>query len=214
MKYDLHIHSEFSSDGTMSPEEIVEYAKKRGLDGIAITDHNTVKGGLEAKKYETDDFEVIVGTEVMTERGEVTGLFLSREVAARDFRSVVADIKSQGGIVVIPHPFDRLRKSAFHPLAEDTEWIDAIEVFNARCVFFKDNEKAAMFAATHNLAVVAGSDAHYRNEVGIAGVITGTNGLRESVLTRNMEVFGKRTFLGNHVRTKLRKILRRVAQSG
>jgi len=207
MKYDLHIHSEFSSDGTLSLEEIVELAKKRGLDGIAITDHNTVKGGLEAKKYETDDFEIIIGAEVMTERGEVTGLFLSREVAARDFRSVVADIRSQGGIVVIPHPFDRLRKSAFHPLAKDAEWIDAIEVFNARCVFSKDNERAAVFAATHNLAVVAGSDAHYRNEVGIAGVITGANGLRESVLTRNMEVFGKRTFLGNHVRTKLRKIL-------
>jgi predicted metal-dependent phosphoesterase TrpH len=214
MRYDLHIHSEFSVDGTMSLKEIVELARKRGLGGIAITDHNTIKGGMEAKQYETDDFEIIIGSEVMTERGEVTGLFLSREVVARDFRSAVADIKSQGGIVVIPHPFDRLRKSAFHPRAEDSEWIDAIEVFNARCVFSGDNDRAAVFAAAHNLAIVAGSDAHYRNEVGIAGVITKAGNLQESILTRSLEIFGKRTFLGNHLRTKLRKIWGKAAQSG
>jgi predicted metal-dependent phosphoesterase TrpH len=198
----------------MGLKAIVQLARKRGLDGIAVTDHNTIKGGVEAKQYETDDLKIIIGSEIMTERGEVTGLFLTSEVVARDFRSVVADIKSQGGVVVIPHPFDRLRKSAFHPRAEDAEWIDAIEVFNARCVFPGDNRRATEFAAAHNLAVVAGSDAHYGNEVGIAGVTSEADDLRDAILTRNLEIFGKRTFLGNHVRTKLRKIWGKVAQSG
>jgi predicted metal-dependent phosphoesterase TrpH len=198
----------------MGLKAIVQLARKRGLDGIAVTDHNTIKGGVEAKQYETDDLKIIIGSEIMTERGEVTGLFLTREVVARDFRSVVADIKSQDGVVVIPHPFDRLRKSAFHPRAEDAELIDAIEVFNARCVFPGDNRRAAEFAAAHNLAVVAGSDAHYGNEVGIAGVTSEADDLRDAILTRNLEIFGKRTFPGNHVRTKLRKIWGKVAQSG
>lgn len=214
MRYDLHIHSEFSSDGTMSPGEIVQLARKRGLNGIAVTDHNTIKGGIETKRYETNDFQVIVGSEVMTEHGEITGLFLSREIEARDSRSVIADIKSQGGIIIIPHPFDHLRKSAFYPDAEDAEWIDAIEVFNSRTVFSGDNARAVEFAAAHNLATVAGSDAHYRNEVGTAGVITRTDDLREGIMTGDLEIFGKRTFLGNHLRTKLRKIWGRVAQSG
>jgi len=75
MKYDLHIHSKYSNDGVIEPYEIVKMAKKRGLDGIAITDHNMIKGGLETKKYETDDLKVIIGSEVLTEKGEITVFF-------------------------------------------------------------------------------------------------------------------------------------------
>lgn len=83
MKYDLHIHSKYSSDGILDPEKIVKIAIERGLNGIAITDHNTIKRGIKAKKYETEDFKVVVGSEIMTERGEITGLFLSEEIEFR-----------------------------------------------------------------------------------------------------------------------------------
>ena len=110
MKYDLHTHTKYSSDGILEPEKIVEIARRKGLSGIAITDHNTIKGSLKAKKYETDDFQVICGSEISTERGEVIGLFLSDEIQSESFLDVVDEIKEQDGVVVLPHPFDRYKK--------------------------------------------------------------------------------------------------------
>ncbi len=78
MKYDLHIHSKCSSDGVLEPSAVVKIAIKRGLSGIAVTDHNSIEGALEAKKYETQDFKVVVGSEIVTERGEITVLFFPR----------------------------------------------------------------------------------------------------------------------------------------
>lgn len=77
MRYDLHIHSKYSLDGLIEPEIIVKTAKNQGLSGIAVTDHHTIRGGLETKKISPEDLEVIVGSEIGTERGEVIGLFLS-----------------------------------------------------------------------------------------------------------------------------------------
>jgi len=210
MKYDLHIHSKYSNDGVMEPERIVEVAIKKGLDGIAVTDHNSIKGGLEAKKYESKDFKVIIGAEIMTEKGEVTGLFLSKEIKSREAEGVINEIKEQGGIVVIPHPFDRLRHSGFHVTDEDAKFIDAIEGFNSRCVFEGDNRKAVEFAAKYDLPVIAGSDAHYPNEIGKAGITTGTNDVREAILRKDIKMFGRRSSLLNHVRTKLLKTWRRL----
>ena len=103
MKYDIHIHSKYSSDGILDLEEIVKISKKKGLDGIAITDHNTIKGGSEARKYETDDFEIVIGSEISTERGDVIGLFLSEEIRSNDFYRVILEIKEQNGIIVLKH---------------------------------------------------------------------------------------------------------------
>ena len=88
MKYDLHIHSKYSSDGVLDPEKIVKIAAKRGLNGVAITDHNTIIGGLKAKNYETEDFKVIVGSEISTERGEIIGLFLKEEIKPGNVQEV------------------------------------------------------------------------------------------------------------------------------
>lgn len=206
MRFDPHIHSKYSYDGVMEPKRIIRIAVERGLDGIAITDHNTVKGGLEAKEYETRDFQVIVGSEVMTEKGEITGLFLSKEIKSRDVQGVIAEIKEQGGIVVIPHPFDRLRHSAFSVTDEDVKFIDAIEGFNSRCIFGGDNRKAVEFALRYNLPVIAGSDAHYPGEIGKGGIIIETNDVREAILRGDTEIYGTRSSLLNHVRTKMLKI--------
>lgn len=210
MKYDLHIHSKYSSDGVLEPEKIIEVAKKRGLDGIAVTDHDTIRGGLETKKYETKDFRVIIGSEIMTERGEITGLFLSKEIKSRDVEGVISEIKAQGGIVVIPHPFDKLRRSAFHPTGDDVKFIDAIEGFNSRCLFQRFNRKAVAFALQHNLPVVGGSDAHFTNEIGIAGTIINTNDIEGAILRNELELFGTKSSLLDHVRTKLLKAKRKA----
>jgi predicted metal-dependent phosphoesterase TrpH len=208
MKLDLHIHSKYSSDGILEPVRIIRTAIKTGLGGIAITDHNTVKGGIEAKQYETDELMVIVGSEVKTERGEIIGLFLSQEINSRNARDVASEIKSQGGIVIIPHPFDKLRHSAFHPTEDDLEFIDAIEVYNSRAIFNSYNREAMEFAGKHNLPVVAGSDAHFANEIGNAGIIIEGDDIRGAILGNYTKIFGKRSPLMNHVGTKVLKAWR------
>lgn len=212
MKYDLHVHSKYSSDGTLDPEKIVKTAIKKGLRGIAVTDHNTIKGGLEAKEYETADFKIIVGSEIMTERGEIIGIFLEEEIETRASYEVVEDIKEQGGVVVIPHPFDKLRSSAFHPGDEDARFIDCIEVYNSRCVSQEYNQYAAVFAEKHGLKMVAGSDAHFKNEIGNGGVQISEGDeedLRRSILEGKIDIFGRRTPLANHAMTKALKWWRR-----
>ena len=132
VRIDLHIHSKYSSDGVLTPREIVKIAQKKGLGGVAVTDHNTIEGGRQAKEYESPDFKVIVGAEIMTEMGEIMGLFLSKEIKSRRLREVVGEIRAQGGMVVVPHPFDGLRSSAFPITEEYVDLVDAIEGFNSR----------------------------------------------------------------------------------
>ena len=134
MKIDLHIHSRYSSDGSLYPEDIIKIAREKGLSGIAVTDHGTVKGGLEAKKYETDDFIVIAGAEIKTDRGEIIGLFLSKEIKSHRFQDVVIEIKGQDGLVMVPHPFDSMRRSAFRISDEESSFVHAIESYNSRSI--------------------------------------------------------------------------------
>lgn len=210
LRFDLHIHSSYSSDGLLDPKEIVKTAIKKQLDGIAITDHNTIKGGLKAKKYETKDFKVIVGSEIMTDHGEVIGLFLSEEINAKNLSHVLSEIKAQDGIIVIPHPFDEMRSSAFYPNDECASIIDCIEGFNSRCVFQKYNDKAVEYANKYNLPIVAGSDAHFENEIGNAGNITEYDDLKEAILHKDIKIFGKRSMLINHALTKGLKKWRKI----
>jgi predicted metal-dependent phosphoesterase TrpH len=214
MNYDIHIHSKYSSDGILDPEKIVKIAIGRGLNGIAITDHNTIKGGLKAKKYETDDFKVIVGSEISTERGEIIGLFLEEEIKSKDVQEVISEIKEQNGIIIIPHPFDGLRHSAFHPAEEDAKFIDCVEGFNSRCIYQKYNKKAVEFAMKHLLATTAGSDAHFANEIGNAGITSETEDVREALIKNEVQIFGKRSSLVSHVGTKVLKLWRKTVRFG
>lgn len=209
MKYDLHIHSKYSYDGFLNPEKIVKVARKRGLSGIAVTDHDTIKGGLETKKYENEDFEVIIGSEVSTYKGEVIGLYLYEEIKSNHFHEVIDEIKSQDGIVVVPHPFDVMRRSTFNIEKKDINKINSIEIFNSRCVHNKYNQKAAEFAKINRLGITGGSDAHFANEIGNAGIIIEAENVRKSILKNNLNVFGKRSTPLNHVLTKMLKIGRK-----
>jgi predicted metal-dependent phosphoesterase TrpH len=211
MRFDLHAHTKYSPRcGYMEPKTIVKLARKRELDGIAITDHDTIKGSMKAREYADKSLEVIIGSEVMTSRGEVIGLFLSDEILSTDFISVVEEIHDQNGIAIVPHPFDTLRKSALWPIEDDVKYLDGVEGFNARNVYQKSNMDAIEFGKKHKLAITAGSDAHFSNEVGNAGVITDDEDLREAILSRKIEIFGKRSGIYNHAFTKGLKLCRKI----
>ena len=210
MKYDFHCHSKYSGDGFLEPEKMVRAALKKGISGMAITDHNTIKGGLKAKKYESDEFQVVVGSEINTDRGEVLGLFLSEEIRARDFVEVTREIRDQNGLVVIPHPFDHIRSMALHPDDNDSELIDGIEVFNSRCILQIYNQKAVDFASKNNLISIAGSDAHFLNEIGKGGIITESDHLKEAVIKGDFTVFGKKSWTINLLITEMLKLRRKI----
>lgn len=209
-RFDLHIHSSHSYDGVIEPEEIVKTARQRGLDGIAITDHDTIKGGREGKKYETEEFQVIIGSEIMTKRGEILGLFLNTGISSNDPQEVMQEIKAQNGVVVVPHPFDKLRMGRFPIKEVDLEYIDCLEVFNARCIFPEYNEKANTFAIEHRLGMTAGSDAHLKREIGHAGIKINNDNIRNAIVQGNAEVFGETSSPFTHIKTKLDHWLKKL----
>jgi predicted metal-dependent phosphoesterase TrpH len=215
MKYDLHIHTKYSSDGYLDPKLIVRTARKRGLSGVAITDHNTIKGGLKTKEYETDDLHIIVGSEISTDRGEVIGLFLKEEIMSNTFQEVTQEIRDQNGIVIIPHPFDEIRGNGIEPKKEDVPVVDCVEVYNSRCLLQKYNHKACEFALENKLKITAGSDAHFENEIGNAGIISNSEinhaeELKKLLLRDNLNIFGNKSSIINLGLTKVLKIWRKT----
>jgi predicted metal-dependent phosphoesterase TrpH/glycosyltransferase involved in cell wall biosynthesis len=167
---DLHMHTSWSHDCAVDPADLIMYAEANGLGAIAVTDHNAFGGALEtAELARHHDLVVIPGEEVKTDgQGEVIGLFLQEEIPrGLTFTDTVAAIKAQGGLVYLPHPFDRMH-SIPDPatLQEHLAEIDVFEVYNARLLFEAYNEEALRFARKYNLTMGAGSDAHVLQGVG------------------------------------------------
>src|SRR5215210_5914990 len=167
---DLHMHTNWSHDCAIDPAELVDYAEAGGLGAIAVTDHNAFGGALEAAELARGlDVVVIPGEEVKTDtQGEVIGLFLNHEVErGMPFADTVAAIRDQGGLVYVPHPFDRMHAipdpQTLHRHLAD---IDVLEVYNARLLFEAYNDEALRFARKYNLTMGAGSDAHVLQGVG------------------------------------------------
>lgn len=171
LRADLHIHSSYSADSSATLEDIVAHCLRKGINCVALTDHNTIAGALKMKQIAP--FTVIVGEEILTTSGEIIGFFLTEEIPARlPAEEAVARIKSQGGLVCIPHPFDHFRPSAMHRHALEALLpdIDIIEVFNSRTLLYSDLAKAQQLAQTNGLLASAGSDAHIPSEIGNAYV--------------------------------------------
>jgi predicted metal-dependent phosphoesterase TrpH/glycosyltransferase involved in cell wall biosynthesis len=167
---DLHMHTSWSHDCTVDPADLVMYAQAVGLGAIAVTDHNALGGAVEtAELARGRGLVVIPGEEVKTDgQGEVIGLFLQDEIPrGLSFGDTIAAIKDQGGLVYLPHPFDRLHAipdaATLHRHLAD---IDVFEVYNARLLFDAYNDEAVRFASKYNLTVGAGSDAHVLQGVG------------------------------------------------
>jgi predicted metal-dependent phosphoesterase TrpH len=171
---DLHLHTSWSFDCSVDPSELVDYAEQQGIGAIAVTDHNVFGGALETvDAAHGRDVVVIPGEEVKTaDQGEVIGLFLEREIPrGLSFGDTVAAIREQGGLVYVPHPFDRMHtipepKMLHRHLAD----IDVFEVYNARLLFDTQNDEALRFARKYDLTMGAGSDAHVLQGVGTGAV--------------------------------------------
>jgi predicted metal-dependent phosphoesterase TrpH len=190
MKYDLHIHTHHSACSILKPNTILKIAKKLGLDGIAVTDHNTIKGGIEVKKANKDkDFEVIPGIEVSTDRGHVLGLYINKKINSRNLFTVSEEIKKQGGIAILAHPFrffPHLRAKIKD--INIKKHLDAIECYNARTSYFGNNS-ALKLAKKHNIAKTAGSDAHFSFEIGRCITIFNNN-LNKAIKQKKTKVEG------------------------
>jgi predicted metal-dependent phosphoesterase TrpH len=168
VKADLHVHSNYSPDSLITPKDLVYYAKKRGLNAVAITDHNRVEGAFKIAKE--INFLIIPGTEVSSRHGHIVGLNV-REVIPKGLSAeeTIERIHDAGGIAIACHPFALLKGSVGKHV---TEKFDAIEVINASAFPFKRNMiKAKEVAKRLKLPCVAGTDAHYGPQIGYASTL-------------------------------------------
>ena len=166
---DLHMHTDHSHDCAVPVAHLLDYAEGQGLGAIAITDHNVFVGAQEAVQLARGrDLVVIPGEEIKTERGEVIGLFLDEQIErGLPMADTIAAIREQGGVVYLPHPFDRLHTIPDAPtLHRHLPEIDVFEVYNARLLFEGFNDEALRYARKYNLTMGAGSDAHVLQGVG------------------------------------------------
>jgi predicted metal-dependent phosphoesterase TrpH len=166
LKLDLHVHTCYSYDSSITLKQVVDYSKKRGLDGVAITDHNTVEGALKLK---THDIIVIPGIEISTLNGHLLGLNVTAPIPAKlGIEETILLIHQAGGIAVAPHPTTFYKS----PPSRKTSSYDAVEVTNASsfpfAVFTHLNKR---FAANLGLPQTGGSDSHYAPEIGVAYTI-------------------------------------------
>jgi predicted metal-dependent phosphoesterase TrpH len=171
IEVDLHMHTDHSGDCATPVDVLLQTARDRGLGAIAITDHNEVSGALEARKIseQMGDIKVIVAEEIKTaEQGEVIGLFLEEKIPkGLTMAETIAEIRAQGGLVYVPHPFDRFHSVPdYEHLLDMVEEIDLLEVFNPRVALKAFNEEAVRFATKYRIVPAAGSDSHVAQGLG------------------------------------------------
>jgi predicted metal-dependent phosphoesterase TrpH len=190
---DLHVHTSASFDSLASPEAQVRAAASRGLTHLAITDHDTIDGALAARAFverEAVPVTILVGQEVKTASGDLIAVFLTEAIeSGLAPADAIAAVRAQGGLVGIPHPFDKFRGSLLAGAPDEpghaggpggeleasgpaalAPLVDWVEAHNARIMVGDGNERAAAFAREHDLPGVAVSDAHSTLEVGVAYV--------------------------------------------
>lgn len=197
LKIDLHVHTCYSHDSSITLKEVVAYSKKRGLDGVAITDHNTLKG---ARKLKTRDIIVVPGIEVSTLNGHLLGLNVDTLVPAKlGIIETIRHIHEAGGIAIAPHP------SAFYrsPPSQKISSYDAIEVMNASSMPFQLFTRLSKnFADRLGLPQTAGSDSHYAPEIGAAYTIIEADPIVDEIV--NAIKRGATILEGNGIPWKIR----------
>ena len=164
---EFHCHTHASKDSLTRPADLIKAARRRGLDRLVITDHNSIAGAVEAQAI--DPQLVIVGEEIMTTKGEILAAYVREEIPPFLSPQVtIRRLKAQGAFISVSHPFDELRAGGWkeNDLLEIIPFVDAIEVYNSRCILPGFNHRAREFAEKHNLAGTVGSDAHAAFEVG------------------------------------------------
>jgi len=159
----FHIHSNYSFDSLLKPKTIVNYAIRHNFDILSIADHNTIAGSVEASRYNPSSrLHVIIGAEYSTDKGDIIGLFLNSEIKSKESVEVINEIKNQGGIAVLPHPFKE-----HHLDCKLVKSMDLIEIYNGR-VQAQANRDAEKLARKYNKQIIVGSDAHFLSEIQLA----------------------------------------------
>jgi len=221
MKCDFHVHTQFSFDSLAKIEKILKKAKEKGIDCIAITDHNEIEGAKKALEI-SKDFGILVipGIEVKSKKGDIIGLNIKEKIEPKlTAKETIKRIKEKGGFVILPHPF-AFWENFKGNLNEIINEIDAIEIYNAS-VIGKGNEKAENFVKKYNLPFVAGSDAHFPEFVGKAFVeIEGENLTIEEIFEKikNKEIKIKKEKISffekvlAHIKRNLAKIINYVGR--
>jgi len=210
---EFHCHTIYSRDSSNHIPDLIAEARARGIDKLAITDHNTIAGALIAKEIAPE--MVIVGEEILTQQGELLAYFLTEEIPPRlSVDAAVARLKAQGAFIAIPHPFDRHRHGwKRDELLAVLPHVDAVEVFNARSFRQILNDKALAFAREQGLPAIAGSDAHSIVELGFARMLlppfADADRLRDGV--RQGVIHARRLAGWTHLRANLGVVWGRMA---
>jgi predicted metal-dependent phosphoesterase TrpH len=216
---DLHCHTRFSFDSLASPRSIVRAAAARGLTHIAITDHDRIEGALEARDQAPDGLDVIVGEEIRTADGDLIAAFIERAVEpGMSAAETIAAVREQGGLVGIPHPFDRFRGSLLRDarMTSLAPLVDWVEAYNAR-LLGGGNQLAAEFATANGLPGIAVSDAHSVLEVGVAyTALTGDPSTPAGLVAAlsGMELIPGRASVVVRVLTPVAKVIQRARGNG
>lgn len=218
LRVEFHCHTIYSKDSLTRVEDLLARCAERGIDRLVITDHNTIAGALAAKAI--DPVRVIVGEEIMTrEGGELLGAFMIEEVP-KDLPAleVIERLRGQGAFISVSHPFDFMRGGGWRlaNLERIASLVDAVEVFNARCLFKSYNKKAAGFAKKHGLLGTAGSDAHSLREVGQAVMTIPAFEDAESFKESLAEVYieGRLSGLGVRVDSRWAVLRKKIGRNG
>ena len=167
LRIEFHCHTNFSTDSLTRPRDLVDTCRRKSIDRVVVTDHNTIAGARAA--HAMDPELVIVGEEIMTTRGEILAAFVREEIAmGLSPQETIRRLKDQGAFISVSHPFDRWRSGGWQKddLLEILPQVDAIEVYNSRCMNPRFNREAREFAQRHNIAGTVGSDAHAAFELG------------------------------------------------
>ena len=167
LSVEFHCHTVFSKDSLTSPQKLVDTCRRKGIDRVVVTDHNTTAGARAAQKLDPE--RVIVGEEIMTTRGEILAAFVKDEIPARlSPQETIKRLRDQNAFISVSHPFDSMRSGGWkeEDLLEILPLVDAIEVYNSRCMRPIFNRRAMEFAEKHNVAGTVGSDAHAAFELG------------------------------------------------
>lgn len=210
---DLHVHTRYSRDCFTDLPALIATARRRGLNKVAVTDHNTIAGALAAFDLAPD--LIIIGQEIDTTKGELIAFFLHEAVPkGLPPQEAIAHLRDQGAVIGVSHPFESLRASALGrgELEQVIDDVDALEVFNSRCLRQRDNDKAREWARRYGKLATAGSDAHTLWELGRGYVklppFQGPEEFKRSLVSG--EVGGRPSGVLVHIPSTLAKLPRRL----